>query len=286
MFENIDHLLIVVENLEAAVEDYQLLLGRECCWLGDNPEHGFENAIFRLSNSYIELLAPNAEGGFADVLRGHLQAKGPGLIGMAFATRNLKHCHQALKDRGVHLGEIEQGEAVCKRSGESRRWTMAQIPSEFSRGIFCFAVQHQDPLALPLSKRLVGLSGAESAESLDHVVISSADGDAFVAQFQQGLGLSLKLDKHRPEWGLRQLFFRIGSNILEVVCPLEDDKKPSQDDFWGLAIQVPDIDLCHERLSTASVIVSDVRKGRKPGTEVATVKSHNLGIDTLLIASV
>ncbi len=37
------------------------------------------------------------------------------------------------------------------------------------------------------------------------------------------------------------------------------------------------------RLRAAGVSLSELRKGRKPGTRVATVKSHCLGLPTLLL---
>jgi len=93
----------------------------------------------------------------------------------------------------------------------------------------------------------------------------------------------LKLDKTREEWGVRQLFFRVGDNILEVVEPLDSKRKPPKDCFWGLAYGTANMEATHQRLTQDCVEITDIREGRKANTVVATAKSSNLNIATLII---
>jgi len=116
---------------------------------------------------------------------------------------------------------------------------------------------------------------------VDHLVLHTADADACTQLFSVGLGIRLALDKNAPQWGGRMLFFRVGKLTLEVIEPGQD--KPEQDYFWGIAYQCPDIVLASNQLRQRGVALSPVRDGRKPGTKVATVKSHFLTIPTLLI---
>lgn len=67
---------------------------------------------------------------------------------------------------------------------------------------------------------------------------------------------------------------------IEVVA---SNKSPAQDELWGLALKSSNLDETHTRLLEVGVEVSDIREGRKPGTRVCTVKSHALGVPTLLI---
>jgi hypothetical protein len=46
---------------------------------------------------------------------------------------------------------------------------------------------------------------------------------------------------------------------------------------------VPSVAEAHVRLRAAGVAVSEIRTGRRPGTEVFTAKSHTAGVPTLLI---
>ena len=119
------------------------------------------------------------------------------------------------------------------------------------------------------------------ALKVDHLVLRTADAEACISLFSVGLGIRLALDKNAPQWGGRMLFFRVGKLTLEVIEPKEN--KPENDHFWGIAFQCPDISATAVQLRQCGVELSEVRQGRKPGTEVATVKSHALTIPTLLI---
>ena len=116
--------------------------------------------------------------------------------------------------------------------------------------------------------------------SVDHLVLRTNSAEACIAFFSQELGIRLALDKTVPEWGGRMLFFRTGGLTLEVI---ESNDKAHGNAFWGLAYQCPDLEHTATALAARGVAISEVRAGRKPGTSVATVKSHCLGIPTLLI---
>ena len=116
--------------------------------------------------------------------------------------------------------------------------------------------------------------------SVDHLVLRSADAQACIALFRDRLGIRLALDKSVPEWGGRMLFFRAGKLTLEVIAGGDTDAGHA---LWGIAYQCEDAMALADRLRDTGVAVSDVREGRKPGTLVATLKSHQLGIPTLLI---
>ncbi|MCB1845511.1 MAG: hypothetical protein KDI09_21255 [Halioglobus sp.] len=118
---------------------------------------------------------------------------------------------------------------------------------------------------------------------VDHLVLRTQDADACIALFAVALGMRLALDKTVPEWGGRMLFFRTGKLTLEVIAPEEQAGREMPSDFWGIAYRHPDLGKLRADLAARSVAVSELREGRKPGTRVATVKSHALGIPTLLI---
>lgn len=119
---------------------------------------------------------------------------------------------------------------------------------------------------------------------VDHLVLRTADAQACIELFAVGLGLRLALDKSAPDWGGRMLFFRVGKLTLEVIEPAEVET--GKDHFWGIAYRCADITATSARLKSREIVLSDTRPGRKPGTNVATLKSHTLGIPTLLIEPV
>ena len=74
MLTHLDHVIVTVRDLEAATQTLARLLGRGPSWRGEHPDLGTANALFRLSNTYVELLAPAGSGGFGDLLRVRLDA--------------------------------------------------------------------------------------------------------------------------------------------------------------------------------------------------------------------
>ena len=121
--------------------------------------------------------------------------------------------------------------------------------------------------------------------ALDHVVVSTPNPDRLMATYGAKLGLDLRMDRTFPDWGARLLFFRVGDLILEVMHRLDGGEDPGGSDaIWGLSWRVDDLPAAQARLRKAGLDVSDIRKGRKPGTQVLTVKSGTLGIPTLFIA--
>jgi catechol 2,3-dioxygenase-like lactoylglutathione lyase family enzyme len=117
--------------------------------------------------------------------------------------------------------------------------------------------------------------------AVDHLVLRTNDADDCIALFAQQLGIRLALDKTVPEWGGRMLFFRAGKLTLEVIESVGE--QGTADHFWGIAYQCADLDQLALQLAARGVGLSEVRAGRKPGSRVATVKSHNLGLPTLLL---
>ena len=86
MLNALDHLIVGVRDLAAAEAATTRLLGREPSWRGAHPGAGTANVLYRLDNTYLELLAPEGEGGAGRLLGEHLEARGEGLLGLAFAT--------------------------------------------------------------------------------------------------------------------------------------------------------------------------------------------------------
>jgi catechol 2,3-dioxygenase-like lactoylglutathione lyase family enzyme len=119
------------------------------------------------------------------------------------------------------------------------------------------------------------------ALSVDHVVLRTVNPDACIDLFRDQLGIRLALDKNIEAWGGRMLFFRGGKMTLEVIESSADG--PEKNVFWGVAYQCTSLAERVRILQDAGVQVSAPRDGRKPGTRVATLKSHDLGIPTLLI---
>uniref|UniRef100_UPI0030F4ACDF VOC family protein n=1 Tax=Phenylobacterium sp. TaxID=1871053 RepID=UPI0030F4ACDF len=95
--------------------------------------------------------------------------------------------------------------------------------------------------------------------------------------------LDLRLDRANEQWGVRQLFFRCGSAVVEMGASLKLPVSDAPDRFGGLAWRVTDADAVQARIAAAGFDVSEVRKGRKPGTRIFTARNVVGGVPTVLI---
>jgi hypothetical protein len=139
-------------------------------------------------------------------------------------------------------------------------------------------------LPMDLERQLAGPgdSTATGICAVDHIVLRTRDADDCIRLFgENGYGMRLALDQMVPKWGGRMLFFRCGKMTLEIIHNIEEP--PEQDLFWGVTYLCEDMDFTLDQLNARGVEHSAARTGRKAGTRVATIHSHNLGLPTLLI---
>ena len=276
MTTTIDHIIIAVSDLAEASADYSALLGREPSWRGAHPDYGTANTLFKLDNTYIELLAPQGEGMAANIVNSILEKKGNCLGGLVFGTDDANNFITQARAQGLEASDPMPGHGVDEQSGAERRWHNIFWDPAAARGIFSFCIQHELGSVLPDA---APLAQGEIA-GVDHVVVNTRCAEAAKTFYGEQLGIRLALEQDVPEWGGTQLFFRASSMSVEVIA---SEKAAEQDELWGLALKTDNIEATHARLSEQGVEISKIRDGRKPGTRVCTAKSHTLGVPTLLI---
>jgi catechol 2,3-dioxygenase-like lactoylglutathione lyase family enzyme len=282
MLTALDHFVVAVRNLPDAVRTYSRLLGRAATWRGEHPALGTENALFRLENTYLELLAP-AQGGGA-WLRGQLDALGEGPFALAFATPDAAAFRAHAEARSLRPSPVQAGLGRDSDSGAFRKWQSVLLDRAATHGVQLFAIEHlSPPELLPLSPP-TDENAAATVSSVDHVVVQTGDPERAKALYGDALGIRLGLDRSFPQWGSRMLFFRVGHLTLEVVSQLaEAEKGGAPDRFWGVSYRVADAQAAHARLSAEGVEVTPCKPGRKPGTFVFTVTGETHGVATLIL---
>jgi catechol 2,3-dioxygenase-like lactoylglutathione lyase family enzyme len=245
MIEALDHIVLVAPSTDAAVADCQRLLGRLA-----------RAASFQLANVRLDV-RPSAGVGAG------------GLSMLAFAIADTVKAQRLLQQRALPFTVAETG--------------ALGVTLEATHGVAISLV--------PRGQGEPSLSPADAPEEaaavagLDHVVIRSPDPERAVALYAGRLGLSLRLDRTEPAWGTRLLFFRCGDLIIEVAHDLKAGTGDGPDRLWGLSWRAPDLAKAHARLRAAGVDVSEIRTGRRPGTQVFSVRSHTAGVPTLMIGS-
>ena len=273
----VDHIIIAVSDLETATHDYALMLGRDPSWQGRHPDYGSANTLFKLDNTYLELLAAEGSGWTGDRVTHHIADKGQGLMGLVFGVDEIAPFIDHARKAGLDISDPMAGHGLDLAETAKRSWQNMVWPEDAARGIFSFAIRHDDPDAL----KIAPIAGAGPCTEVDHVVVQTSDTKASKNFYGTQLGIRLALEQSRPDWGGDMLFFRTNHMSIEVIGAPKFDAQ--LDHLWGLALKTDDIEATHARLVESNVAVSEVREGRKAGTHVCTVKSHCLDVPTLLV---
>ena len=275
MIENVDHIAIVVEDLDSAENNYKKIFGIEPVWRGKHTDLGTSNVLFNFENTYLELLAANGAGIGADFVNNTISEKGEGLLGLVLGTKDIASFRDNIFKSGFLLSDISNGHGINEQN-EKREWLYQFLPNELTRGIFSFVIQHKS-VDLPF------LNGDKSTvKKLEQVVINTKDVDGFINIYRDIYGIRLALDSFIEAWKKRILFFRLNKTTIEVI-ENKNDEDIAKDSLWGLAWGVQDIIEARKRLLSNNIKVSDIRPGVKEDTLVATISSHTNNVPTLLI---
>ena len=276
MISSLDHIILAVDDLQDAEKNYKNILGIEPSWRGLHKELGTANVIFNFKNTYLELLSAEGEGVGADLVNESIKKNGEGLAGIVLNTKDISKASKKLKDLGFLVGDVLTGEGKNKDTNDIRNWKYLFLPQELTRNLFLFLIEHTKGI-LPQDEKFP--SG--SINKLDHVVINTNDADGFINIYQDIFNIRLALDRIIEHWKSRMLFFRLNETTIEVIE--KKDHKDPNDSLWGLAWEVESIKDAHERLVSKGVEVTEIKKGLKENTLVATIKSHTHNVPTLLI---
>lgn len=282
LVEAVDRVAFAVRDIAEAERVYTRMLGRTPSWRHTDPGGGTTHLIYRLANMALEFIAPLDEGSWARVVSRHLEERGEGLISLYLKTSDAEGAARELCAVGVSAVAFPEGEA--RSGGHVRRWRNVMIPANFTRGLsFMLSEARSAPASFPPAQLREGVAEEEAISALDHVVVMTADAGALKAFLGEKFGIRLALDHSKPEWGVRQLFFRLGGVTIEVVEPLDRTRAPKEDHYGGLAWRAESVGAVSERLAREGADVSEVRVGRKKGTEVATIRKPTMGVPTLLV---
>ncbi|MEM9740082.1 MAG: VOC family protein [Pseudomonadota bacterium] len=278
MITALDHCVLICPDIDVGIADYSTIFGRLPDWISYDRAVGTATAQFRTENCALELLAPCGQGPTGARILEMLAEGGPRLTSLAFETDDVSNAHHTLARRGLSPSDVTEAIASHAETGEARRWKRARLSDQACGGVKTFVLEFDQQPEVP-PKTIGGVS------RLDHLVINTPNPDRAAAQYGARLGLNLALDRTAPEWKTRFLFFRIGGLTLEIVHRLDLDQDLSgPDSAWGLTWAVDDLECAHERLTAAGRDLSEIRKGRKPGSHVFTLRDGTLNIPTLFIA--
>lgn len=277
MIAALDHIVLLCPDIEAAVRDYETVFGAAPVWRAQAG--GAATAVFATGNTALELMAPHGDGEVADKLR-QMTADGAKLTSLAYRADDIAGAHHVLTRRGLSPSDVSGGESTDLISGQRRAWKRLRLPDEKMAGIKSFVLERTEG-----ELRARG-ANAGGVTRLDHIVINTPNPERAVATYGARLGLGFALDRTAEQWKTRFLFFKIGDLTFEIIHRLDHAHDSAGDDhIWGMTWETDDLNAAHARLTAAGRDMSDIRTGRKPGTQVFTVRDGTQGVPTLFIQS-
>ena len=117
---------------------------------------------------------------------------------------------------------------------------------------------------------------------IDHVVMTTPDLDRTVAALE-ALGLDVRRvrdDAVRYPQPMRQVFFRLGEVLLELIGPQTPDPanadRPAR--LWGIAVDSADLDATAGHLGPQRMTAP--KDAVQPGRRIATLRTRDLDIST------
>lgn len=168
MSSPLDHVVIAVHNLDAAIQDYRAL-GFTVVRGGIHASRATQNALITFPDgTYLELLAPTGEPPVSGVIDfSVLLQQGEGLAGYALRSDDLEADVARLRAQGLAVGEVIPGERR-RDDGRVIRWKLALLDGGFSPFLIQDVTSRQwrvshDPAITTHTNRAVGLRAIEIA---------------------------------------------------------------------------------------------------------------------------
>ena len=110
MFSGVDHVVIAVKDLNAAIDRYQTIYDMKVSDQSENAAAGMAMAFFRFGDSYLELVTATGEAG---PIAKRLGDTGEGVHLVAMKVDNLDATLDRLRDAGIRLvGDPGKGNPV------------------------------------------------------------------------------------------------------------------------------------------------------------------------------
>lgn len=215
MFTGIDHLVILVRNLDEAMQTYQEL-GFQVARGGEHPG-GTHNALIAFEDgAYIELIAFQEPDKPHDHRWYRFLASGGGLVDYALGANDVPDMINGVRERGLHYNGPVPG-ARKRPDGQEIAWRLAQ-PEPERTGELPFVIEDVSPRELRVAsgeaaRQPNGVTGIQS------LVVGVADLDEAIKLYEKLLGVDLPEPVENQELGAHTVNFQVGPHEVILAQP-------------------------------------------------------------------
>eukprot|EP01035_Chromulina_nebulosa_P036345 gene36344-48949_t len=131
MITGLDHVVVLLNDIEKAAAAYQLLLGRAPSWR--NQSDGTETVLFTLDNMTLELMSPKGNSANATRIRKLLKIWGEGLASLCFRIDDIVGTRRRLERVALQPDAIVDVERRDTVSGATLAWKRFRTATEMTR---------------------------------------------------------------------------------------------------------------------------------------------------------
>jgi len=221
MITGIDHVVILADDLDGAIRQYQHV-GFKVTPGGKHPRFTHNALVPFADGTYLELIAfyELPEAGSDETHRWHRHlATGGGLVDYAVGATDVEEVKQSASERGVALAGPVAG-ARTRPDGVAIRWRSV-MPEGANVGAAPFVIEDETDRGLRVPSDRA--RHANHATGVEAVVIAVRDLDAAVTRHAALLGRdNVSGDGEVERDGARGVFFMVGPHRVELVTPTGD----------------------------------------------------------------
>tara|TARA_Y100001970_G_scaffold281782_1_gene393268 strand:+ start:58 stop:900 length:843 start_codon:yes stop_codon:yes gene_type:complete len=272
MLTRVQNIFLVTKNLEETSRKFSIFFGRKYNFIGQSKNLGIDIISFGLHKTNICLISPKHSGIWFEPLNNFLKNKGEGIFGISFSSDNIDSDYNNFAKNKLKLSDKIEGNF----EGDNE--------SQLKFSFFNILDNNIENLNILISNEIDfqnnKVYSKNNVSKVNQIVIQTENPEAIKDIFEEKLRIRLALDKTFKEWAGRMLFFRLGGVTLEVIEG-KDIKQNSQ--YFGIGWHAENYNNCYNSLLKDGFNLSEIRKGRKKGTLVSTLKKPILNIPTILI---
>ena len=272
MLTHFKSILITSENIEESHEQFNKLFGHDTSDMCNDSD--LKIYSHSLKNGSIELCENKNQKDifYYSQLKKHNQDNG--IQALSIISDDIFGDHKKFKQMNLNISDIEEIDFNFRnrKNVKSRLFSLKKTNSS--------------DLNLLIFDKDTSLSNKGNYEDdtiskFNQIIIYTPDVEYLRNLFTEKLGIRLALDKifNFGEKDIRMMFFRIGGVTLEVI----ENPDSESLSFGGVGWHSENISKCHKRLIDSNFELSEIRKGRKPGTVVATIRNAPLKMPTIII---
>ena len=272
MLTHFKSILITSENIEESHEQFNKLFGHDTSDICNDSD--LKIYSHSLKNGSIELCENKNQKDifYYSQLKKHNQDNG--IQALSIISDDIFGDHKKFKQMNLNISDIEEIDFNFRnrKNVKSRIFSLKKTNS-FDLNLLIFDKDTS------LSNK--GNYEDDTISKFNQIIIYTPDVEYLRNLFTEKLGIRLALDKifNFGEKDIRMMFFRIGGVTLEVI----ENPDSESLSYGGVGWHSENISKCHKRLIDSNFELSEIRKGRKPGTVVATIRNAPLKMPTIII---